>query len=55
MRSGRIVETGSTEEVLHAPRQEYTRALRRAALDPATMRGLKPRDVVRNLQGATAA
>jgi ABC-type glutathione transport system ATPase component len=55
MRSGRIVETGSTEEVLQAPRQEYTRALRRAALDPATMRGLKPRDVVRNLQGATAA
>jgi ABC-type microcin C transport system duplicated ATPase subunit YejF len=54
MRSGRIVETGSTEEVLHAPRQEYTRALRRAALDPATMRGLKPRDVVRNLQGAAA-
>ena len=54
MRTGRIVEAGATEDVLRAPQQEYTRALRRAALDPATMRGRKPRDVVRSLQGASA-
>jgi peptide/nickel transport system ATP-binding protein len=50
MRTGRTVEVGDTEEVLRAPREEYTRALRRAALDPATMRGRKPRDVVRRQQ-----
>jgi peptide/nickel transport system ATP-binding protein len=54
MRTGRIVEAGATEDVLRAPQQEYTRALRRAALDPAGMRGRKPREVVRDLQ-ATAA
>ncbi|HEY4456431.1 MAG TPA: ABC transporter ATP-binding protein [Pseudonocardiaceae bacterium] len=31
LRAGRIVETGSTDEVLHAPRHEYTRALVAAA------------------------
>ena len=54
MRTGRIVEAGATEDVLRAPQQEYTRALRRAALDPATMRGRKPREVVRDLQAAAA-
>jgi peptide/nickel transport system ATP-binding protein len=50
MRAGRTVEVGATEEVLRAPQEEYTRALRRAALDPATMRGRKPRDIVRRPQ-----
>ncbi|SDN46095.1 peptide/nickel transport system ATP-binding protein [Klenkia soli] len=54
MRAGRLVETGSTADVLHAPTEGYTRALRKAALDPTTMRGRKPRDVVRQLQGAPA-
>ena len=54
MRTGRIVDAGATEDVLRAPQQEYTRALRRAALDPATMRGRKPREVVRDLQAAAA-
>ncbi|MFF2847273.1 ATP-binding cassette domain-containing protein [Streptomyces sp. NPDC058001] len=51
MHAGRIVETGPTRSVLAAPAQPYTRALRRAALDPLAIRGLKPR----HLLNATAA
>lgn len=43
LRSGRIVERGVTADVLAAPREPYTRALRRAALDPAAIEGRKPR------------
>ncbi|MFD6992533.1 ATP-binding cassette domain-containing protein [Streptomyces sp. NPDC059943] len=46
MRSGHIVERGATGAVLASPVEPYTRALRRAALDPAAMRGRKPRYVV---------
>ncbi|WP_051362494.1 ATP-binding cassette domain-containing protein [Amycolatopsis thermoflava] len=46
LRAGRVVESGATEAILSAPAQPYTRALRRAALDPATMRGRKPRTLV---------
>ncbi|MFI9780168.1 ATP-binding cassette domain-containing protein [Streptomyces sp. NPDC051956] len=43
MRLGGLVETGPTESVLATPAEPYTRALRRAALDPAAVRGRKPR------------
>ena len=46
MCGGRIVEHGTTADVLTRPQQEYTRELRAAALDPTTMVGIKPRDVV---------
>ncbi|MFC7330184.1 ATP-binding cassette domain-containing protein [Marinactinospora rubrisoli] len=46
MRAGRIVESGATADVLAAPRHDYTRRLRRAALDPAVIRGRKPRALV---------
>jgi len=46
LKDGRIVESGPTDRVLAAPAQPYTRALRRAALDPATMTGRKPRTLV---------
>ena len=47
MRSGRIVERGLTDEILSHPADEYTRRLRRSALDPMAMRGRKPRELVR--------
>lgn len=49
MQRGKLVEHGSTASVLTAPKEDYTRKLRRAALDPATMTGVKPRHVVRSL------
>ncbi|OAH09476.1 oligopeptide transport ATP-binding protein OppD [Streptomyces jeddahensis] len=38
MNSGRIVETGTTEQVLHAPQDPYTRTLLDAVLDEAPAR-----------------
>ena len=49
MQKGKLVEAGPTASVLTAPAEDYTRRLRRAALDPSTMRGLKPRHLVRSL------
>jgi ABC-type glutathione transport system ATPase component len=54
MRSGRVVESGPTQAVLAGPAQPYTRALRRAALDPTTMRGRKPRALVSAIVTASA-
>jgi peptide/nickel transport system permease protein len=39
MRQGRIVETGTTDQVLHRPRDPYTRDLLDAVLDNAPARG----------------
>ncbi|GAA3768527.1 hypothetical protein GCM10022225_63860 [Plantactinospora mayteni] len=47
MSEGKVVESGATTDVLTSPRAQVTRALRRAALDPTTMRGRKPRAMVR--------
>jgi peptide/nickel transport system ATP-binding protein len=46
LKDGRVVESGTTDRVLAAPAEPYTRALRQAALDPATMTGRKPRTLV---------
>jgi peptide/nickel transport system ATP-binding protein len=43
MSRGKIVESGSTADVLAHPREPYTQALRAAALDPTSMVGIKPR------------
>ncbi len=55
MRSGRIVEAGSTDQVLSAPREEYTQRLRRSALEPTAMRGRKPRAIVHAIALARTA
>jgi ABC-type glutathione transport system ATPase component len=46
LRDGRVVETGPTDQVLTTPAEPYTRELRRAALDPTTITGRKPRAVL---------
>jgi ABC-type oligopeptide transport system ATPase subunit len=46
MSKGEILERGDTRRVLEAPEHPYTRALRAAALDPSTMRGIKPREAL---------
>jgi ABC-type glutathione transport system ATPase component len=55
MQHGRLVESGTTASVLTTPKEDYTRRLRRAALDPSTMRGLKPRHLVSSLALKTGA
>jgi ABC-type oligopeptide transport system ATPase subunit len=49
MSGGKIVERGSTADVLARPAEPYTRALRAAALDPTTMVGVKPRQVLQGV------
>ena len=46
MSKGKVVEMGSTADVLARPRQPYTQALRAAALDPTSMVGIKPRHLM---------
>lgn len=55
MQRGKLVEHGTTAQVLTAPTEDYTRKLRRAALDPSTMTGLKPRHIVSSLALKTSA
>jgi ABC-type glutathione transport system ATPase component len=49
MSAGKIVERGATADVLAKPAEPYTRALRAAALDPTTMVGVKPRQVLKGV------
>ncbi len=46
MSKGKVVEMGSTADVLAHPREPYTQALRAAALDPTSMVGIKPRHLM---------
>lgn len=55
MRSGRIVEAGTTEDLLSRPREEYTQRLRRSALEPSLMTGIKPRHLIRQVAASRAA
>ncbi len=55
LRAGRVVEQGPTESILADPQEPYTRMLRRSALEPTTMTGLKPRELVRGIAAARAA
>jgi peptide/nickel transport system ATP-binding protein len=49
MKAGKIVERGTTADVLTKPAEPYTKALRAAALDPTTMVGVKPRHVLKGV------
>jgi ABC-type glutathione transport system ATPase component len=49
MKAGKIVEQGTTADVLARPTQPYTKQLRAAALDPTTMVGVKPRRVLKGV------
>jgi ABC-type oligopeptide transport system ATPase subunit len=49
MKAGKIVERGTTANVLAKPAEPYTKALRAAALDPTTMVGVKPRQVLKGV------
>jgi ABC-type oligopeptide transport system ATPase subunit len=49
MSAGKIVERGATADVLARPAEPYTQALRAAALDPTTMVGVKPRQVLKGV------
>jgi ABC-type oligopeptide transport system ATPase subunit len=49
MSAGKIVERGATADVLAHPAEPYTQALRAAALDPRTMVGVKPRQVLKGV------
>jgi len=55
MRRGRVEESGGAKAVLGAPQSEYTQLLRSAALDPAAMSGIKPREVVRRFGAVPVA
>jgi peptide/nickel transport system ATP-binding protein len=55
MRAGRVVEAGATERLLSAPREDYTQRLRRSALEPAHMSGIKPRHLIRHIAASRAA
>jgi peptide/nickel transport system ATP-binding protein len=55
MRAGRVVEAGRTDELLSLPREEYTQRLRRSALEPSLMTGIKPRHLIRQIAASRAA
>jgi peptide/nickel transport system ATP-binding protein len=55
MRAGRVVEAGPTAQLLSSPQGEYTQRLRRSALEPAHMTGIKPRHLIRHIAASRAA
>jgi peptide/nickel transport system ATP-binding protein len=55
MRAGRIVETGRTDDLLSRPQEEYTQRLRRSALEPGLMTGIKPRHLIRHIAASRTA
>src|SRR3954452_6667139 len=55
MRAGRIVESGRTDDLLSRPQEEYTQRLRRSALEPGLMTGIKPRHLIRHIAASRTA